>query len=62
MGCLPLLRKIDLLKPCPLKELLRFLMMVLKNKKKTDQRRYGLGLISKKKTVRELKMHLMFCE
>lgn len=60
MGCLPLLRKIDLLKVYPLKESLHFLIMLLKNRKERDHVRYCLGLICKKKILRGLNVCLIF--
>lgn len=62
MGCLSLLRKIGLLDVCPLQELLCFLIMLLKNKKKRDHVRYCFGLIFKKKILRVLKVCLIFFE
>lgn len=51
MGCLPLLRKLDLLEVCYLKELLHFLTMLLKSEKERNHVRYCLGLILKQKIL-----------
>lgn len=53
MSCLPLLRKIDLLKVRPPKALLHFLIILLKSEKERDHRRYCLGSKLKKENIKE---------
>ena len=52
-SCLPLLRKIDLLKVRPPKELLHFLIILLQNEKERDHMRYYRGLELKKRKYEE---------